>query len=213
MPEPALCYIQHQEGGYLTRNKSHQWCRVSSREQALSFTQEKAETVLKSNIGAKERAFWRIIPAENLAASDTPKKTAIIPAPPQKKTHVQAGTGNTPDITAIISNQTAALQELAGYLAGLSEQHSRIDMEISDLLHYIEFNALDASKGYQAYRMLKDALQRRRKIKDDIYKAQLIATSTKDDLFSGELLRKVTNADAPREYAPRILTHLFPKAE
>lgn len=53
----------------------------------------------------------------------------------------------------------------------LNELHSelpRVEHEINDILHLLEFKSFNASMGYKYAKQLKDARNRRRQIKEDI---------------------------------------------
>lgn len=90
----------------------------------------------------------------------------------------------------------------------LCEQQKEIDQEISDIYHYIEFNALNAADGYKAYKMLHEKLQKRRVIKDDYSKFQILTNSKVSDIFDGTLDDKLNDFEK-RTYTPRVLTELF----
>lgn len=49
----------------------------------------------------------------------------------------------------------------------VSQELSDIDLEVSDLMHYIEFASLDVFNGYRAYKILHDLLVKRRHLKDE----------------------------------------------
>lgn len=48
----------------------------------------------------------------------------------------------------------------------LNSELSRVDKEITDIEHYIEFYSFSASRGYELSKMLKDRFNRRREIKN-----------------------------------------------
>lgn len=90
----------------------------------------------------------------------------------------------------------------------LTDKLSKIDQEISDIQHYIEFNNFDACKGFKAYKLLQETLIRRRGIKDELLKIQIFTETTVPDLFNGRLDQRI-NGIKNRTYKPRILTELF----
>ena len=90
----------------------------------------------------------------------------------------------------------------------IAQQLSEIDKEITDIQHYIEFNKLNAAEGYQAYKMLQDKLLKRRVIKDNHIKFQMLASAKVSDIFDGTLEKNIDALDK-RVYTPRVLTDLF----
>ena len=85
---------------------------------------------------------------------------------------------------------------------------SQVDQEICDIQHYIEFFTLDAAKGYKAYRMLKERLNRRRQIKDEMAKINYFLAGTASDFASGKVTQQI-KAMEQRIYTPRVLEELF----
>lgn len=90
----------------------------------------------------------------------------------------------------------------------LSCELSKVDKEISDIRHYIEFYPLSASRGYKMAKMLKDCLIRRRAIKDETEMLNRISVMTVGHIGNGKGrndLDKLGN----KQYTPRVLTELF----
>lgn len=92
----------------------------------------------------------------------------------------------------------------------LYQKESLIDQEISDIYHYIEFSNFNAADGYKAYKLLKEALLRRRKIKDEVAKYKMVGDLTINGIFDGTLDEKLNDFEN-RTYTPRVLKHLFEK--
>lgn len=85
---------------------------------------------------------------------------------------------------------------------------SEVDLEISDIQHAAEFNEFNLLKGYKLYKLLHDTLLKRREIKNEIDKVDLILNTNVNNALSGkvdELLLNVNN----KKYTPRVLKHLF----
>ena len=108
------------------------------------------------------------------------------------------------DYLTLLDSVSILKESKKGCLTDLNSKLSDIDQEISDLEHYIEFNRLNACDAYNAYKMLRDALQKRRKIKDSIIAAQTLYESCDIDTLSS-----CSNLLHNRKYYPRKLTSLF----
>lgn len=95
------------------------------------------------------------------------------------------------------TTKNGCLSRLQGKLSELSE-------EITDIEHYIEFSKLNVSDAYRAYKMLRDTLQERRRIKDSITAAKALYKNcdVKEIAITQRQLED-------RSYKPRRLTGLF----
>lgn len=108
------------------------------------------------------------------------------------------------DYLALLDSVSILKENKKGCLTDLKGKLSDIDQEISDLEHYIEFNRLNACDAYNAYKMLHETLQKRRKIKDSIIAAQTLYESCDIDTLSS-----CSNQLHNRTYFPRKLKSLF----
>lgn len=88
--------------------------------------------------------------------------------------------------------------------------------KILDIEHFIELNKLNASDGYKVQAKLKEVLNTRRQLKDELEYLESISTHTKQCLKKDNALtpisialrdkkQKLTN----RTYSPRVLIDLF----
>lgn len=188
------CVIRHIDGGYLYRSKGDRWTRTSNVQQADRMEYCKAKNVLENCISPTFRKYWEIVPAEE-------ELVAIHPVLTEE-------TGDVFTWSEVLSAQEKLHRELTQYRMDLNDRLSEVDLEICDIEHYIEFFALDAAKGYKAYRMLKERLIHRRHIKDEMAKAGLLLSGFAADFSERNMdqqLRKLEN----KKYAPRILAELF----
>lgn len=90
----------------------------------------------------------------------------------------------------------------------LKTQLKRINMEICDIEHYVEFYNLNACQGYKAYKMLKDRRIERRVVKDELFVLETILNKKISDSITEEL-DSVQNSIENRKYTPRYLSELF----
>lgn len=182
--------LRHKSGFYLGQDASKGWVRTDDWEKALRLTCAKAQNVLKSNVRSEEQKYWEIVPETALT------EDGVVPV-----------LGDI-DWEQLLSQTGEMYRGLESYSKHLQRMHSEVDMEVCDLLHYIEFSSLSAAKGYEAYRMLRDALQRRRRIKDESSRVGAFLTGGAEDFLSGRM-RKRFDGLGHREYAPRIRQDLF----
>lgn len=78
------------------------------------------------------------------------------------------------EVEKIISGTKSQLGKI---LSEYPKKLSKVDKEISDIYHYIEVSNLDAYRGWKAYKLLKDKLIERRKIKDEFDAAKRLRKS------------------------------------
>lgn len=90
----------------------------------------------------------------------------------------------------------------------LNSELSRIDKEISDIRHYIEFYPLSASKGYKMAKMLKDCLVDRREIKNEQEVLNRICMMNVGHIGNGKG-RDDLDKLLDKHYTPRVLSDLF----
>lgn len=215
MAGAATCILKHREGGYMYWPHGSKWERVTERQRATTFSAEKAQSILQNSISSKERDYWSVVFAEEPTKAAAPVDT--VPSPPTptvlspgaiKCPPLPAFPG-LPDLTAICRQQQALYIRLAEYKDSLAPALSTIDQEISDLLHYIEMANPNAANGYKVFAMLKERRIRRRRIKDDMVKFDLLANATPEEFCSGALLASMQKIDNDRIYTPRQMPELF----
>ena len=90
----------------------------------------------------------------------------------------------------------------------LYEELSFVDMELSDINHYIEFCNLNAAQGWKAYKMIKERRIKRRSIKNEIQILNIILDKKISDTVTNEILESMSKMDK-RTYEPRVLNELF----
>ena len=90
----------------------------------------------------------------------------------------------------------------------LLSQLSRVDQELSDINHYIEFCNLNAAQGYKAYKMIKERRIKRRSIKNELEVLSIILGKKISDTASDEIQKAIVGMDK-RTYEPRVMTELF----
>ena len=90
----------------------------------------------------------------------------------------------------------------------LDLEYLKIEREITDIYHAMEFYNLDAAKGYNMYRMMHEILIRRRKIKDESLMIDYILTGGIKGLENNTTKQRIEKLNN-RHYEPRVLKELF----
>lgn len=188
------CLIRHIDGDFLCKSADDKWERTSNLDRAIRLEYMKAVNVLNNCICSVERIKWEIIEEDSIALS--------------MGWNLDGANLNNYDWNEIVYTQCKLHNELTKYNEKLRHLLSEIDREICDIEHYIEFFSLDAARGYKAYRMLKERLERRRDIKREMARAQVFLAGTSADFASGKVSRQIKGIETC-QYTPRILTELF----
>lgn len=90
----------------------------------------------------------------------------------------------------------------------LSQEIQNIDLEISDVVHYIEFNTLNAREGYKIYKKLNELLCKRRNLKFE----QRVVTSINNNHEAANYINNILSTIKECQndvYKPRVLADLF----
>ena len=90
----------------------------------------------------------------------------------------------------------------------LVQQLSKVDQELSDVNHYIEFCNLNAAQGYKAYKMIKDRRIKRRSIKNELQVVDIFLSKKICETATDEIQKAIAGMDQ-RTYEPRVLNELF----
>lgn len=180
----------NQEKHFLHLNKNKSFSIVTDRKQAYKWnTFNKANNVL-TNLPASLLFYttnWKIT-LDNQSSQVTPLPISLTPISPSS---------SKPSIKEDIISFRKRLED---ELNSLSEQLSNIDKEKEDVVHYIEFNTLNACQGYKIYNLLHEIMQDRREIKNKYSYIQSIL----DNLDS-----TILKNNKPHTYTPKALPTLF----
>lgn len=185
---------------YLTISNCSQQGTTSNLSQAKVFnTYEKAENFIKCIKKTLQMHNWDI---KSLNEDEQLKSLEDIS---YIKTQFESENFSWSDT---LNNIETFHKDLKQHMDNLRLQQSQNDKEICDIYHFIEFFSLSASQGFKAYRMLKERLQTRRKIKDELQKAKYILNADHINIIGGSLKKNIESLEN-RKYEPRVLKELF----
>ena len=217
MPEKQFVLI-HQDGGYFSINDGSHWIRVDDPLAATVLSQTKANNILSNMIKPKERSGWSV-----QVWQGPDKKDPAAAQPPRKPSRSQQALkaqeeAEKKEKAAFLDEWLAKAEEMKHYYEALLERKQQlieelrnISAELCDIEHYVEFTSLNASGGYRIYRMLKERLLQRRKIKDELLCISIFLKAEPRNILNGNLSRQIAGLGT-REYGPRVLTELFDEA-
>ena len=169
---------------------------VYSNKQASSIFQNQLSKALKSCFHLQ-----KIDKPPELVKQITQEKVNENTETPSNSENIQYWIDKVSDLNGLASE---ALHRKDNLLSQLS----KIDQELSDIDHYIEFVNLNAAQGYKAYRMIKDRRIIRRSIKNELDVLNIILGKKISETATDEIQKAISGMDK-RTYEPRILSELF----
>lgn len=198
-----MCYIFVDGDIYLGMNKNN-YIPVKDKEDAKRFPSEKnAMAMLQSCVPKilRKNYNWKTEEVEDTEdIKDMCDSTTNVNA---QYTHVDID-----DLKSTINNLSSKLSTLQGNKEWLLEEESNLDKQISDILHFIEFNSFSASEGYKLCKALKELRLKRREVKNELELINIINMHNCTHIANGNTNKAISGIEN-KKYAPRVLTELF----
>lgn len=189
---------------FVCKDKSGAYSLTTDRAKAIVWDNKpSADAVFKSNLSKLIKSKGVLVKSVAMQMVCNEQKEAQKPAVQDAPSEV----GSSKYIVSVLSDAVAKLN--CRHLA-LSDELSKFDRQLTDVEHYIEFNAgkLNACDGYKAYKLLQDVLVERRKVKDELQILQVVKDRMclSDDIDS--INERVKEMES-RKYEPREFKYLF----
>lgn len=115
------------------------------------------------------------------------------------------------EITDSMNEFSGKINEIMSYTKELNAIISYTDLEISDILHYIEFYKFSAAEGYKLCKKLQEICDRRREAKNKLQIINTIKMQSCMNVLSGKASKSIEKIVPEKIYTPRILDDLFKK--
>lgn len=211
----------NQENDLYLRFEEECWCVTKDISKARIGMRKKLISVITTH-GKMMSGEWTLIPVRqtsdgNIVPICLVQEVNLCNTPPKMQTQCESndhsivtGTWTCGDSCHDVLDalDTFASTINASRTDRLSNELSEVDKELCDIYHFIEFNTLNASKGYKAYKLLQNALIKRRNIKNEYSVIQSILSSKGADISKRVMQRKL-ECGVSKSYNPRILNELF----
>lgn len=191
-----MCYILVDGNVYLGMSNNN-YLPVKDKDDAKKFPSEKnAMSVLGSCVPKilRKNYSWKTLEVEG-DIMDSKVNTKYTPI-------------DIDDLRESINNLSEKFSVLQGNKEWLLEKESNIDKQISDILHFLEFNSFSASEGYKLCKALKELRLKRREVKNELELINIINCHTCNNIAKGST-NKAINSIENKLYTPRVLTELF----
>lgn len=199
---------------WVCKDKNNLYSLTTDRNKALIFeSKPAADAVFKCNLSKLIKSKGVIVKAVTLQIAGSDAKevkeqvVAQVEPKPQEPSPTPSEFGSSKYIISVIAE---AVSKLNCRHLNLSEEQSKCDRKVTDIEHYIEFNAgkLNACDGYKAYKLLQEILVERRKVKDELQMIQAVRDKMAFPEDIAKIDSKVCEMES-RRYEPRELTYLF----
>lgn len=199
------CYIVTTKGQYCKLNEHNDLVIARDHSEAILFSRQEAEARIGK--GRKSR-FYHIEAAPLPVAGAAELSTQNCDNGENTTTMFE---GCHYDWEDMLSNLCYISKHMAEYQTKLHGMQSDVDQEISDIMHYLEFNNPGADKMLIASQMLQERRRKRREITDEIERTNLICDAFLDGNFETKIQQAFNRMERmkSRQYTPRKLTDLF----
>ena len=189
---------------WIMRDKHGKYVPTSCEALADVFSNKQATGIFQSNLSKALKSVFRV------QKIDEPSKLIkqISQETAKKNTERVSTAENIQRWIDKIDGLNGLATEALHRKDELVQQLSKVDQELSDVNHYIEFCNLNAAQGYKAYKMIKDRRIKRRSIKNELQVVDIILSKKISETATDEIKKAIAGMDQ-RTYEPRVLNELF----
>ena len=189
---------------WIMRDRKGKYVPTSCEALADVFTNKQATGIFQSNLSKALKSVFRV------QKIDEPPKLIkqISQETVQENTEKVSTAENVQRWIDKIEGLNGLATEALHRKDELVQQLSKVDQELSDVNHYIEFCNLNAAQGYKAYKMIKDRRIKRRSIKNELQVVDIILSKKICETATDEIQKAIAGMDQ-RTYEPRGLNELF----
>ena len=197
-------YVITDGSRWITKNRNGKYVPTTCEALADTFGNKEANSVYNNNLSKALKSCFRVMKVDKppeLVKQITQEKVNENTETPSNSENIQYWIDKISDLNGLASE---ALHRKDNLLSQLS----KIDQELSDIDHYIEFVNLNAAQGYKAYKMIKDRRIIRRSIKNELDVLNIILGKKISETATDEIQKAISGMDK-RTYEPRVLNELF----
>lgn len=197
-------YVITDGSRWIMRDRNKKYVPTSCEALADVFGNKEANSVYQNNLPKALKSCFhlqKIDKPPELVKQITQEKVNENTETPSNSENIQYWVDKVSDLNGLASE---ALHRKDNLLSQLS----KIDQELSDINHYIEFVNLNAAQGYKAYKMIKDRRIIRRSIKNELDVLNIILGKKISETATDEIQKAISGMDK-RTYEPRVLSELF----
>lgn len=199
------CYIVTTKGQYCKLNERNDLVIAQDQSEAVLFPRKEAE----ARIGKGNKSHFYHIEVVPLSSTEVFESSA--PKPEVCENTDAMFKGHHYDWENMLSNLCYMSSHIAEYQTKLHGMQSDLDLKISDVLHYLEFENPDDASMLKSARTLQELRRERREVTDELEKTHLVRNAILDKHFGNKAQKVFDKIEKmkSRQYTPRKLTDLF----
>lgn len=189
---------------WIMRDRKGKYVPTSCEALADTFGNKEANSILQNNLSKALKSCFhlqKIDKLPELVKQITQEKVNENTETPSNSENIQYWVDKVSDLNGLASEALHRKDDLL-------KQLSKVDQELSDIDHYIEFVNLNAAQGYKAYKMIKDRRIIRRSIKNELDVLNIILSKKISETATDEIEKAIAGMDK-RKYEPRVMHELF----
>ena len=197
-------YVITDGSRWITKNRNGKYVPTTCEALADTFGNKEANSVYNNNLSKALKSCFRVMKVDKppeLVKQITQENVNENTETPSNSENIQYWIDKISDLNGLASEALHRKDDLLSQL-------SKVDQELSDIDHYIEFVNLNAAQGYKAYKMIKDRRIIRRSIKNELEVLNIILGKKISETATDEIEKAVAGMDK-RKYEPRIMEELF----
>ena len=189
---------------WIMRDRKGKYVPTSCEVLADVYSNKKANSIFQNSLSKALKSCFhlqKIDKPPELVKQITQEEVKENTETPSRSENIQYWVDKVSDLNGLASEALHRKDSLLNQL-------SKVDQELSDINHYIEFCNLNAAQGYKAYKMIKERRIKRRKIKNELNVLNIILGKKISETATDEIEKAVAGMDK-RKYEPRIMEELF----
>ena len=197
-------YVITDGSRWITKNRNGKYVPTTCEALADTFGNKEANSVYNNNLSKALKSCFRVMKVDKppeLVKQITQEKVNENTETPSNSENIQYWIDKVSDLNGLASEALHRKDDLLSQL-------SKVDQELSDINHCIEFVNLNAAQGYKAYKMIKDRRIIRRSIKNELEVLNIILGKKISETATDEIQKAISGMDK-RTYEPRVLNELF----
>ena len=197
-------YVITDGSRWITKNRNGKYVPTTCEALADTFGNKEANSVYNNNLSKALKSCFRVMKVDKppeLVKQITQEKVNENTETPSNSENIQYWIDKVSDLNGLASEALHRKDDLLSQL-------SKVDQELSDIDHYIEFVNLNAAQGYKAYKMIKDRRIIRRSIKNELEVLNKKKNKKISETATDEIQKAISGMDK-RTYEPRVLNELF----
>ncbi len=206
-----LYYIKDYSGNYYRINDRDDLVTAQHIDEASVFSYADANRRL--SVGNKKK-FYMMAPVDIRDEVIVPEKVQLKLMEDKVEPELRYDISNL-DWEEFLTHFTYVIESLANYKSSLIKAESDVDLEICDILHYIELCDVNDDEATRLIGLLRECREHRREVKDEIVRVdtfQRTIGNSANVVKAKEALKAIKGLEN-RRYTPRKLSELFENSE